>query len=470
MATPSKPQASSTTADPSLSSFIGIYEQEESRFIREWSELLSFKSISTDPAFDGECRRTAEWLVGHLTKIGFSARLLETSSKPTVFAEFKGKVGAKRVLFYGHYDVQPVDPLEDWTSEPFSPELREGRLYARGAQDNKGQTFYFLKALETLIARSELATSVTLLLEGEEECGSDGFAQALPGWKDLVQADVLMVCDTGALAAGVPFVTMGLRGLVSLEITLGGIHHDLHSGALGGVVRNPATELARLIASLHRPDGSIAVSGYYDEVTEFSAEDRALANRSWPSDDKITALLGVPPVGGERFYSPPERRGFRPTIEVNGMYSGYQGPGGKTIIPSVATAKLTSRLVARQNPERCLKLLIDHLKAHAPEGLEFKIVASRVGGPALALSSADELIQRARRVLDTLGPVPAQFTWEGGSIPIVAELVKVSGARPLLVGFGLEEDRIHAPNESFALSQFRLGFLYACAMLSELSR
>jgi acetylornithine deacetylase/succinyl-diaminopimelate desuccinylase-like protein len=279
-----------------------------------------------------------------------------------------------------------------------------------------------------------------------------------------------MVCDTGALVPGVPFVTMGLRGLVSLEVTLGGIHHDLHSGALGGVVKNPATELARLIASLHKADGSIAVERYYDEVTEFSAEDRTLANRSWPAEEIITKMLGVPPVGGEATYSAPERRGFRPTIEVNGMYSGYQGPGGKTIIPSVATAKLTSRLVSRQNPERCLQLILDHLKKHAPKGLEFKVVASHVGGPALALSSADPLVQRARTVLDTLSPVPAQFTWEGGSIPIVAELAKLSGARPLLVGFGLEEDKIHAPNESFAISQFRLGFLYACSMLTEFSK
>jgi acetylornithine deacetylase/succinyl-diaminopimelate desuccinylase-like protein len=460
---------SSREPTASLATFSEIFESEQARFIGEWSEYLRFKSISTDPAFNVDCRKTAEWLVGHLTKIGFSARLLETPSKPTVFAEFKGKPNATRVLYYGHYDVQPVDPLSDWVSEPFTPQVRDGRLYARGAQDNKGQTFYVLKALETLIARGELNSSVTLLLEGEEECGSEGFGHALSGWKDLVQADVLMVCDTGALVPGVPFVTMGLRGLVSLEISLGGIHHDLHSGALGGVVKNPATELARLITTLHKPDGSIAVPGYYDEVEEFSAEDKTLANRSWPPEEVITTMLGVPPLGGEVAYSAPERRGFRPTIEVNGMYSGYQGPGGKTIIPATATAKLTSRLVARQNPERCLQLILDHLKKHAPKGLEFKVVASHVGGPALALSSSDPLVQRARAILDTLSPAPTQFTWEGGSIPIVAELAKVSGAKPLLVGFGLEEDKIHAPNESFAISQFKLGFLYACLMLRDFS-
>ena len=447
----------------------GYYGAEKTRFLAEWSEWLRFKSISTDPAFDDDCRRCAEWTKGHLQGIGLDARLLDTPSKPVVYGHFKGPAAGPHILYYGHYDVQPVDPLELWTSGPFEPELRDGRLYARGAADNKGQSFYFLKALERAIKVGEMKASVTVLLEGEEESGSEGISSQLPKWRDLIKADVLMVCDTGGLAPRVPFITMGLRGLVGLEFTLGGLHNDLHSGALGGVVRNPATELARMIASLHDAQGRIAIPGYYDEVVEFSAEDRALANAPWPPSEVFKRMVGVEACGGEQGIAPAERRGMRPTIEVNGMYSGYQGAGGKTIIPAVATCKLTSRLVATQNPARCLELLVAFLRSKAPAGLEFEIKSQQVGGGAIALSSKEPIIARARKVLDEVAGMPTQFTWEGGSIPVVEKLVEYSGAKPLLVGFALEEDKAHAPNESFALEQFELGFLYAARMLQELS-
>lgn len=446
------------------------FSEHRERVFKEFRTWLAHRSISTDAQHEQDCRACAEWTKGLLSRIGLQAKLLETGRKPVVYGTLKGPPGAPHILYYGHYDVQPVDPEGDWETPPFAPNERDGRIYARGASDNKGQTMYFLMALERLISLGQLRAGVTVILEGEEECGSEGLSAKLTEWSDLLKADVLMVCDTGALAPGVPFITMGLRGLVSMEFTLGGIHHDLHSGALGGVVRNPATEMARLIASFHNPDGSIAVKGYYDQVRTFSAEDRALANAPWPPAEVFRGMVGVDALGGESGFPPAERRGMRPTIEVNGLYSGYQGPGEKTIIPSIATCKITSRLVSDQDPERCLGLLEAHVKEHAPQGLELSIVSRHVGGRAVALSSNNRLIARARRVLDSLGPTPTQFTWEGGSIPVVERLSEVSGATPLLVGFALESDRAHAPNESFAIGQFELGFRYASLMLEELGR
>jgi acetylornithine deacetylase/succinyl-diaminopimelate desuccinylase-like protein len=443
------------------------FAQHESRFIAEWGELLAFQSVSTDPTYDGDCVRCAEWLVRHLTAIGLRSRLLSTSSKPVVFAEHIGRPGAPTVLFYGHYDVQPVDPVELWTSPPFQATLRNGRLYARGAEDNKGQLFYVIKAIESLIAAQSLDCTVRIFLEGEEESGSDGIAGAMRSWPEL-KGDVLMVCDTGTPKPGTVAITMGLRGIVKLTARLTGPTKDLHSGVHGGIAPNPATQMARLVASLHDERGRIAVAGYYDGVAPIAPEDKELANIELFTPAQYVGMVGVPPVGGETDYTLAERRGFRPTIEINGIHSGYDGPGSKTIIPSSAMVKITSRIVGGQEPERCLGLLVDHLKRHTPAGLTLEISEEGVGGPALLLSSRSPLIQKAREVIASITDQPVVCIWEGASIPIVAELAAVSGAEPLLVGFATEEDNIHAPNESFSIAQFRDGYLYAAAMLQAL--
>lgn len=443
-----------------------IYGENEQRFIKEWKEFLALKSVSTEPLYDQDCRKCAEWLVAHLSSIGFSAELLETPSKPTVYAFRKGVSGHPRVLYYGHYDVQPVEPLAGWSSEPFGPVLRDGRLYARGAMDNKGQTFYVLKALEQLIKHNELKSDVGILIEGEEECGSKGFMAGLPTWKDKIKADVLMVCDTGTLARGVPAITMGLRAIGHITVKLGGIHKDLHSGVHGGMIKNPATELCRLIATLHKPDGSVAVKNFYDGVQDIDPDDRILANRLPVTTEQYTAMVGVPPLGGEQSYTPLERRGFRPCIDVNGIHSGYDGPGVKTIIPSFAIAKISTRLVAGQVPQRCVELIQEHLRQHAPQGLELTVEGHGSPGKALALSSKSEVVKNARQILKAVSGHDPLFLWEGASIPVVSVLAEMTGAQPLLVGFGLEEDNMHAPNESFSLEQFKDGFLYASMMLS----
>lgn len=444
------------------------FDANHERYVEEWKTLLRFASISADPAYDDDCLECAQWLSRHLEHMGLDATLLETGRKPVVFAEHRGRVDKPTVLFYGHYDVQPVDPLDAWRTPPFEPTERNGRIYARGAEDNKGQFFYVLKAIETLVHQTSLDANVKVLLEGEEESGSQGISSRLGSWRELVQADILMVCDTGMVRTGAPTIIMGLRGVIFLAMQLTGPHNDLHSGVHGGTAPNVANAMARLIASLHAPDGAIAVKGYCDGVTPPSDAERALAN-AVPWDDALyRKQTGVPAVAGEAGFSPQERVGFRPTIDVNGMHSGYGGAGGKTIIPARAMAKLSSRLVAGQDPQRCLEMLREHLRARSPAGLELAFPEEGVAGPGFRLDPGSPLAAKAKRVLDQLTDKETVFLWEGASIPIVAELARVSGGEPLLAGFGQEEDRIHAPNESFPVEQFKLGYLYAGLLLSDL--
>jgi acetylornithine deacetylase/succinyl-diaminopimelate desuccinylase-like protein len=448
--------------------FEQIFEKEWSRFYKEWSTFLSFPSVSADPSYSDHCTACAEWLRDHVTALGFRAELIPTPGKPIVFAEREGDPAYPTVVFYGHYDVQPPDPLDLWKSDPFRAEERGGRIYARGAQDNKGQSFYFLKAAETLIRSGRLRAPLKIVLEGEEECGSHGISQVLPVIGEKAKGDILMVCDTGTLDAAHGSITMGLRGLVALEIALSGPLQDLHSGAHGGMVKNPAAELSKLIASCYRDDGSVAIAGFYDDLEEVSEEDRALANRIPFDLDRYASRVGVPAIGGESGYTWAERRGFRPTFEVNGLFSGYSGPGGKTIIPSRAGAKFTARLGSGQDPDRCLSRIIEHLETHTPQGVKLEIVYTDVAGPAFRMSAASPLVRRASEVLQAVTGNETLYLWEGGSVPIVPELQRATGADPLLVGFALDEDNMHGPNESFALDQFRRGFLYVSLFLSSL--
>ncbi len=441
------------------------FARNRSRYIDEWREFLRFPSISTDPAHHEDCLACAHWLTQHLAGLGFDAKLLATPTKPVVYAEHKGRPDRPVVLFYGHYDVQPVDPLAEWTTPPFEPAERNGRLYARGADDNKGQVFYVLKALETLVQHAALDGTVRVLIEGEEESGSQGIAEGLRRWRNLLQADILMVCDTGMVRGGAPTIVMGLRGVAQFTATLSGPSHDLHSGLHGGAAPNPAAGLARLLASLHHPDGSIAVEGFCDGLLPASDEERALANASAFDPDLYERETGVRPVGGERGLTPQERVGFRPTIEINGIHGGYGGAGGKTIIPARALAKISIRLAPGQDPQQSLDRLAAHLRRHTPEGLRLELSESIASGPGFRLNVASPLVGRVRGILDTLTDQPTALLWEGASIPIVAALAKVSGAEPLLVGFGREEDRVHAPDESFGFDQFELGYLYAGLLL-----
>jgi acetylornithine deacetylase/succinyl-diaminopimelate desuccinylase-like protein len=445
------------------------YSENEGEILDQWKEYLRFQSISTYPECDSDCAACAEWLSSFLGKLSFTTELLPTKGKPVVYARRDGKAGAPVVTFYGHYDVQPAEPLEDWDTPPFEPEVRDGKMYGRGAQDNKGQSFYVLKALEYLITNGIDVPTINIVIEGEEECGSPGIAEALPDWKERLQSDILLVCDTGTRAPEIATITMGLRGIIACGVKLKGAPIDLHSGVHGGAAPNPAAGVGMLIASLFNDDGSIAVEGYYDDVTPPSDEDLEAAKKLPWTSDTYRVLVGVEPTGGEQNLSVPERLGFRPTIEVNGLISGHTGIGMKTIIPSEAVLKLSSRLAFGQDPEKSLKQIIDHLKANTPTGLEFELMEIEEGGPAVRVSSGSKAVQVAREVLAEVSSEPVELLWLGASIPVITALAEVCGAEPVLVGFGLEEDSIHAPNESFRVEQFVKGLQFSAAYLSELA-
>jgi acetylornithine deacetylase/succinyl-diaminopimelate desuccinylase-like protein len=451
-----------------MDTFRTYFTTHQERFLEEWKTFLRFPSISADPNYNGQCVECAEWLVSHLKNLGFSAELLSTATKPLVYGVLPGDPKKQVVLFYGHYDVQPVDPLNLWETAPFEPTLRNGRLYARGAQDNKGQVFYFLKGIEALRASGVALPTIKILLEGEEECGSEAMHAGLRGLSQKLAADVLMVCDTGMLVPDSPTVTMGLRGIAHFELRVHGPSVDLHSGMYGGIVLNPLQALASIVAALHAPDGSVAVPGFYDGVADIPAEDKALANAAPIDVAAMSKVVGTEFHGGEKGFSVVERRGFRPTLEINGIGGGYQGSGSKTVIPTYGFAKLSMRLVAGQDPRSTLDKVTVYLKKLAPKGVRVEACEERVGGPALLVSTHSPVIRKAREALTAAFDRDPIFLWEGASIPIIPLLCEVSGAEPLLVGFGLDEDQIHAPNESFSLRQFEDGFRYVTSFLSRI--
>ena len=447
--------------------FEAVFERETERFIEEWEELLRFPSISTDPNHNADCRSCANWLSDHLETMGFESRLLETASHPVVFAEKAGVPGKPVILFYGHYDVQPVDPVEKWNISPFAPEMRDGRMWARGASDDKGQLFYALKAFETLQDLRVPMPGIKVILDGEEESGSKGLFDKLDEWRDLIQADILMVTDISASASGAPAIVMGLRGILTMTVELSGPSYDLHSGAHGGLAPNPAQGIAELAAGLHGEDGKVAVEGFYDAVKPPTEEERRLSSKSGFDEKEYESVTGVRPCGGEKEFLPRERVGFRPSLEINGIHSGYGGEGSKTIIPSGAFAKISARLTAEQDPEDIFRKITAHLQNHTPEGLTIKISQSKVSGGALRLDSHSAAVAAAMEALGSVTDMKPVFLWEGASIPVVAKLAEVSGAEPLISGFGSEKDCIHAPNESFSLEQFRRGYLYSALMVSK---
>jgi acetylornithine deacetylase/succinyl-diaminopimelate desuccinylase-like protein len=453
-----------------LDSLQTCFTTHHDRFIREWQEFLRFPSVSTSAEHKADCARCADWLAGHLTAMGFTTRLMPTGSHPLVFAERAGKPGFPTVLFYGHYDVQPEDPVALWKTPPFEPTLIKGRMFARGAQDNKGQLFAAIKAIEALIRADALNCTLKLLIEGDEETGEMPIIKVLHREKAALAADYVMAADTSAVSSGAPTITMGLRGIVHLTAVLSGPDHDLHSGVHGGRIPNPANALCKLIASLHHADGRVAVEGFYDGVEEPTAEERTLANAQPIDPAWYKSVTGLLPVGGEQRYTPVERSGFRPCIDLNGIHSGYGGAGSKTIIAAKAMAKISARLVPGQDSERILNLIAAHLAKQVPAGLTLEFPERGAGGPALRVALDSPAVVTARKVLGEISPLATAFLWEGASVPILSHLPAIAGGDVLLVGFGSEEDNIHAPNESYSLEQFKMGFLYTGLFLNRLGQ
>lgn len=453
-----------------LNSLERMYTEGEGSFYAGWQHFLRFESIGAVPEYRPSCIACHDWLSGQLKDMGFDVHSFETTGNPVVYGELLKDPAAKTVLFYGHYDVQPVDPLASWHTQPFDPQIRVDRMYARGAQDNKGQIWYTLKAIEALVNSGELDCNLRILLEGEEESGSGGLTAILPQIAEQTKSDVLLICDSGTVSSDVGAITVGLRGILTFSIRVFGLCSDLHSGVHGGLVANPANQLARLLAAFHNDDGSIAIPGFNDGIVPVSAQSRCLALKV-PFDPVTYKMqVGVEALGGERALAPQERRGLRPTLDVNGLYSGYSGAGSKTIIPSEATAKLSARLVAGQDPDSVYQAIANFVSNFDLRGLKVELIDRGFSGPAVHVNPELPMVQLASRVLEEIHGSAAVFLWEGASIPIVSQLQQVTGAQPVLVGFGLEEDCIHAPNESFSLQQFRKGFMFVGRFLSLIDR
>ncbi|MCW2283422.1 acetylornithine deacetylase/succinyl-diaminopimelate desuccinylase-like protein [Rhodoblastus acidophilus] len=425
-------------------------------------ELLRFKSISTDPTFKGEVATTADWLAAHLREIGFDASVRPTAGHPVVVAKAKAaRSDAPHVLFYGHYDVQPVDPLELWDADPFTPRLNESepgrsQILARGASDDKGQLMTFVEACRAFMANGGLPCHVTLLFEGEEECGSASLPAFLAENAKELKADLMLVCDTNMWDRDTPLITCMLRGLVLEEVTIKAASRDLHSGMYGGAAVNPIHVLANLIAGLRDADGRITLPHFYDGVPELPAEIKAQWAALKFDAAGFLGEVGLKIPAGEAHYSLLEQIWARPTCDVNGVWGGYTAPGSKTVLPAEAHAKFSFRLVGKQNPQEIVQNFRAYVEANIPDDCTAEF-ASHGASPAITLPFASEAIQRASRALKSEWGKAPVLAASGGSIPIVGIFKRELKIDSLMVGFGLDDDRIHSPNEKYELSSFQKG-------------
>lgn len=433
-------------------------------------EFLRFPSISTDSRHAGDVRACADWLVAKAEALGLSAERHETSRHPVVIARNQHQAGRRNVLIYGHYDVQPVDPLELWDSNPFEPEIRDGRIWARGATDNKGQMFaHLLGAGKTLAEAGDLPVNLTFLFEGEEEIGSPSLAAFLEKNRESLACDVIAVSDTGMVAPGVGTMGYGLRGISCCEIVVRGPARDLHSGLFGGAVMNPATAVARLIASLHDAEGKVLIDGFYDDVRPLESWEREMwAKVPGVSEADFLSVTGAPDLFGEKGYTPAEQTWARPTAEVNGLGGGYQGEGSKTVLPAHAMAKFSFRLVPDQEPADIMAKVRAHFEAHCPPGVTLDFIPGHDGKPyhtdphGVFGKAAQEALRKS------FGKEPVLIR-EGGSIPIIQDFREILGADTLLLGLALADAQIHSPNENFPVENFEAGIRLNRALLEELA-
>jgi acetylornithine deacetylase/succinyl-diaminopimelate desuccinylase-like protein len=439
------------------------------RYLDELFEFLRIPSVSASSEHKADVRRAAEWLLQKMKDAGLESSLHDTAGHPVVLGEWRGAgADAPTVLIYGHYDVQPPEPLELWTSPAFEPTIRDGRIYARGSVDDKGQLYLHLKAIEAhLAANGSLPVNVVLIAEGEEEVGSEHLMPFVEQHADRLKADAVVISDSGMFAPGVPTIGASLRGLAYFEIRVRAARGDLHSGTYGGAVANPATALARIIASFHDENGHIQIPGFYDDVRvapEFVEQIRTL-----PFDeDEFRAETGVPALFGERGFTTFERLWVRPTCEVNGMLSGYTGEGAKTVLPAHAMAKVSCRLVPDQDPEKTRVLFESHVRNVTPPGVEVDVQVLHGGKPWRAKLEG-RLYDAAKRALAAAYGRDVVYAGEGGSIPIVSEFERVLGAPVLLMGFGLPGQNAHAPDEWMSVENYEKGMDAAALLLSELA-
>ncbi len=432
--------------------------QNDGRFLDELREVLRIPSISTDPVHAADMQRGAEWMASQLRSIGMSGvQIMPTGGHPAVYGEWLKAGGkAKTVLIYGHYDVQPPDPLELWTNPPFEPVVRDENLYARGAADMKGQVVASLKAIESMVRNGGLPVNVKWLIEGEEEIGSEHLDQFIKEHKELLSCDFCLNPDAGILSADEPSITTGLRGLAYFELRVEGPSKDLHSGLYGGIVHNPAQALAELIAGMHDAQGRVTLPGFYDKVRKLSAKERKDFARLPLGKKLYLKQTGVPALWGEARFTPQERLGARPTLEVNGLLSGFTGTGSKTVLPAWAMAKISCRLVPDQTVKGTIKQMEGYLKQHAPKDIRWQLKYLHGAGAALVGRDSPAVQAMSAAMKSVWGRNPYLLR-EGGSIGVVVQLQEHLGADSLLTGFGLADCDAHSPNEKQHLPTWRRG-------------
>ena len=432
-------------------------ETNKDRFLSELLELLRIPSVSADPKFKPDMRRAAEFVRHSLLAAGIeNAEICETAGHPIVFGQKMIDPALPTVLIYGHYDVQPADPYELWNSPPFEPVIINDRIYARGACDDKGQFYMHIKAVEAMLATDSLPCNVKIMIEGEEEVGSDHLGDFVKENREKLRADVILISDTSIIANDVPSIETGLRGFSYVEVEVTGANRDLHSGVYGGAVANPINVLCDMIASMKDADGHITIPGFYDNVEPLSAAQRQAMNEAPFSLEDYKTDLNIDDVMGEATYTTIERTSIRPTLDVNGIWGGYTGQGAKTVLPSKAHAKISMRLVPHQTPDEITEIFSNHFKAIAPAGVRVQVRPHHGGLPYVTPTDSIEYQAAHRAMEESWGKAPIP-TRGGGSIPIVALFEQELGIKSILMGFGLDIDALHSPNESYGLFNFYKG-------------
>ncbi len=454
-----------------MNSALDYAAQNADTFVDQLKDILRIPSISTDSAYDADTRRAAEWFADDLRSIGIpTVEVMETGGHPIVYGEVGSDPQKPTVLVYGHYDVQPPDPLDLWDSPPFEPIEKNGDIYARGSCDDKGQAFMHVKAAEAYLnTTGELPVNLKFMIEGEEESGSVHLVPFIEKHKDLLTADVVLISDTSLFAPGVPSITYGLRGLAYVEVTLTGPARDLHSGVYGGGIENPVNVLGRMIADLHDENHRVTIDGFYDAVRDLSEEERQ-GFRALPFDEAAwLEEAGAPATKTEAGFSTLEGISARPTLDVNGIWGGYIGKGAKTVLPSQANAKISCRLVPDQTPGDITAKLRKHFEAHVPPTvtLDFKDLH---GGHGAIVDTKSPAMTAAAEAMEAVFGMPPYFTREGGSIPVVADFKRLLGLDSVLMGFGLDSDAIHSPNEHFGIDRFHQGIEASIRFLHAYSR
>jgi len=432
-------------------------EQHLDTFVGELEDLLRIPSVSTDSAYAEHVQEAADWLADRLDRAGLDhSEVVETDGHPIVYAHHHVDDDRPTVLVYGHYDVQPPDPLAEWDTEPFEPTRRNGTIYARGACDDKGQMYMHVSAAEALLETGTPPVNLTFIIEGEEEVGSEHLAPFLEARREALAADVVLISDTSMFSPEVPTITYGLRGLAYAEVTLEGPNRDLHSGVYGGAVENPANALSALIAGLHDDDHQVAIPGFYENVRDLTPAERE-TYAELPFDEESWAEeIGLDATKTEAGYSVLECLSARPTLDVNGIWGGYTGEGAKTVLPATAHAKISMRLVPEQTPEAAYNKLEAHLEAEVPETMTLTVRRLHGGRPVLVDRTSDAMQAATQAMGEVMGPEP-RLVRHGGSIPIVADFKDILGLDSVLLGFGLNSDAIHSPNEHFGLDRFAQG-------------